>query len=613
MMRPILLTLFFFCSIQTAVAGSVEDIVQRATQLQLAQHPGWLALLHYKKEAFSWNVASQADDELFFLSQSGKTQPQAELEADIQAFLKPAASGHKQCYFPARWYWLKQQLAISSEYDVPCPKLTAWLANISTDKLSLIFPSMYLGNPGSMFGHTFLRFDDSEATLLAQAFNYSAAIDPDDSLLVYAYNGLFGGYRGVFRTRRYFETVQVYSNIENRDIWEYQLDYTPEEIRQLARHAWELADIRFDYFFFRENCSYRLLAMLDAVRPQAELTTGNAFSLYAIPVDTVRALDEKNLIKARHYRPSLASQLQTDFSQHKSDETEWVLQLVEEKQRVVDIIEQIEDESLKIDVLEQAYTLLQFRYQADTVRAEDLLALRSRLSGQHPREYETPVSPELGHASSRVSLGGGRQNERSYVDIIFRPAFHDLVDAPLGYVSGSEINVLDTRFRWFPDNDLVLLENFTFINAVSLNPVSDWYTPLSWQLDIRLERTWFDQFKSDMAFVTRGGGGYSYRLSGATFFAMAILEVDITDEYTKGYSALAGAQLGASVLFEGGQALLLAETEETFSGFELDKDTASVELQFNLTVNSALRLAYRKTRYEFFDDEDWFVRLQFYF
>ena len=591
----------------------VDDAIQRATELQLAQHPAWLALLHYKQEVFSNRVISQADDDAFFISAAGRTQTQAELEAAIRAFLQPAARGHKQCAFPARWYWLKQQLAIADKYDVSCPRMEAWLASIATQRLTLVFPSMYLGNPGSMFGHTFLRFDGDQSVLLAQALNYAAAIDPDDNFFSYAYNGMFGGYRGVFQTRSYFETVQVYSNIENRDIWEYQLDYTPAEIQQLARHAWELINIRFDYFFFRENCSYRLLTMLDAIRPEAALTAGGAFPLAAIPVDTVRALEEKNLVREKHYRPSLASQLQADFNRHQPGETERVLALVEGEQRVDEIIQQVDDESQQANLLEQAYTLLQFRHQADEPRAEELLAVRSRLKRAELAQVETPVSPELGHASMRVALGGGRQNQRAYMNIVLRPAFHDLLDAPLGYAGGSEINVLDAQFRWFPDEDLVLLESLRFFNVVSLNPVRDWYTPLSWQLDIRLERTWFDTTNSDMAFVTRAGGGYSYGFTHATVFAMAMLEANVSDQYVDGYSALAGAQAGASLLFDGLQLLLLAETDESFSGFELNRDTVSAALQFNISVSSALRLAYRKTRYALFDDEDWSARLQFYF
>lgn len=592
----------------------VAAYIEKAKVLNLAQDPAWLALLHYKHESLTGRYISQADDDVFFLARKGKTHPDAELEADIRAFLEPAGAGHKQCYFPARWHWLKQQLGFSSRYDVPCPKLEAWIGQVSTQRLSLVFPSMYLGNPGSMFGHTFLRFDDSnDVVLLSQALNYAAAIDPEDNFVRYAYNGLLGGYPGVFNTRRYFETVQLYSHIENRDIWEYQLDFSPEEIKQLARHAWELSGVRFDYFFFRENCAYRLLAMLDAVRPGAALTSGSDFRWYAIPVDTVRALDEKKLIKARHYRPSLASQLKAAFDQHASLQNKLTLQLAESDISIETTLGQFENESLQSVALEQAYTLLEFRHQAQGERAQALLRHRSRLTGQSLQSVEAPASPETGHASSRVALGAGKQNHRSYTDIVLRPAFHDWLDSPLGYSQGSEINVFDMQLRWFPDNDLLLLESLRFFNAAALNPVTQWYRPASWQLDIRLDRKWLDPFTSDMSFLTRAGGGYSTRWSHLTVFGMAMLEADVTDLYEKSYSTSAGFQVGALVTSGVGQLLVFGETGKGFAGAEIDKDTVSAQVQFNFGVNHAIRIAYSQTRYPVFKDEEAYARWQYYF
>ena len=37
-------------------------------------------------------------------------------------------------------------------------------------------------------------------------------------------------------------------------------------------HAWELGNASFDYFFFKENCSYHLLALLDYADPTLHLT-----------------------------------------------------------------------------------------------------------------------------------------------------------------------------------------------------------------------------------------------------------------------------------------------------------------------------------------------------
>lgn len=278
----------------------VASVLRQAEEQQLSQHESWYALLHYKRETLLQHFVSQADDDRFFLHKNGRTDADAELRANIKAFFRGPQSGHAQCLFPARWWWLKQQLDIPTTYDVHCPQFEAYMGRISHDKLFLVFPTMYLNNPGSTFGHTFLRFDaNNQSVLLSKTLNYAALVDKSDDLLRYVGKGLTGGYRGVFKIKQYYETVQAYSNIENRDIWEYQLNFSEEEIQQLIRHVWEIKGIDFDYYFFRENCSYRLLAMLDVIRPGMQLTTGNHFLYYAIPVDTVRALDNAGLIHTR--------------------------------------------------------------------------------------------------------------------------------------------------------------------------------------------------------------------------------------------------------------------------------------------------------------------------
>src|SRR4051794_39159251 len=75
--------------------------------LQPVQKDYWLKLLHYHKGT------SRADGELFFLAKKGKTDPGAELEADVAAFKNHnARSGwfnyHPQCVFRGRYDFLKE-------------------------------------------------------------------------------------------------------------------------------------------------------------------------------------------------------------------------------------------------------------------------------------------------------------------------------------------------------------------------------------------------------------------------------------------------------------------------------------------------------------------------
>ncbi|RJT69815.1 DUF4105 domain-containing protein, partial [Escherichia coli] len=61
--------------------------------------------------------------------------------------------------------------------------------------------------------------------------------------------------------------------------------------------VWELKQVRFDYYFFDENCSFRLLELMEIARPGIELT--EQFPLTAIPTDTVRLVRYRATGQAR--------------------------------------------------------------------------------------------------------------------------------------------------------------------------------------------------------------------------------------------------------------------------------------------------------------------------
>ena len=628
----LLLLLCLVCAIKGAMAG-VSDVdlvrskaIKQAEELQLAQHDIWLALLHYKRETMSGRFISQADDDNFFLDKDGKTDPHAELVADITAFFRAGESGHAQCLFPARWSWLKQQLELSDEYDVACPQLDIFMQRMSHEKLFLVFPSMYLNNPGSTFGHTFMRFDgDDDSILLSQTLNYAARVDQSDAFVSYISKGLFGGYSGFFRARPYYETVQEYNNIENRDIWEYQLDYTADEIEQLVRHVWEVKGVDFDYYFFRENCSYRLLALLDVMRPGVQLTGEADFPVYAIPVDTVRALDDAGLILSRKFRASLATQIDDYFQLADDKKAAVVLQIIDEdlpadKQVLRDKLEVLSSDRDKLDVLKQAYSILQFSREPDSDKAKAILQLTNKLSRSSDVVKQTPValheiSPEMGHKSLRVAVGYGQQSSLQYMDLGFRAAFHDLLDAPQGYVSGAAINIFDARFKWFVDNDSnnLRLESLSLFNVTSLSPVSQWKTPVSWLFDFRLDRTQMSATESARNFISRGGLGFSFKQHAVMPYVLMMGEWNVSSDYDKGYSLLLGLQAGMQLQLSNNQLVLSYQIDEAVSGFKLDRAVSQLRWQYNLQVNHALRVVYKRTEYDFFNDEDWNLNYQYYF
>ncbi len=113
---------------------------------------------------------------------------------------------------------------------------------------------------------------------------------PASSLLL---KGIFGGYQGFFSTIPYYSKVQEYRDIENRDIWEYRLNLAPEHIHRLLMHTWEMGNAYFDYYFFKENCAYHILSLLEVANPQFHLT--DQFHFWTIPADTIRLLIQNKM------------------------------------------------------------------------------------------------------------------------------------------------------------------------------------------------------------------------------------------------------------------------------------------------------------------------------
>lgn len=294
----------------------------------LAQAPYWIALGHYEHRALAgWR--SYVDDENFFFAEDGARSPLAELQATLGALYADPQLGdrHPQCRFPSRTRWLKHQLRLNDLPAVNCPEYDTWFADIDPHTTVLVFPDAYLNSPSSMFGHTLLRIDppgaeNSGTALLSYALNFGAIVEGADNGMLYAWKGLAGGYPGQFALLPYREKVSEYSSLENRDLWEYRLDLTPEETGRMIEHVWELRQVRFDYFFFDENCSYRLLELLEIARPGLKLI--DQFPLTAIPADTVRAVKKAGLVEDIAYRPSREKELLARAAALNEDELVWV-------------------------------------------------------------------------------------------------------------------------------------------------------------------------------------------------------------------------------------------------------------------------------------------------
>jgi hypothetical protein len=521
--------------------------------------PGWLTLGHYHQPNLSSGFKSQADDDAFFLSANGKLSPKAELAATLAAIQQPGGGDlHARCRFPARSTWLQQGLKLNLP-AVDCPAYQQWQDELNTETVTLVFAASYLNSPSSMFGHTFLRLDppqdDNDTNLLlANTISYAADAAAHDGELMFAYRGIFGGYPGITTVRPYYEKIRLYSDIEHRDLWEYHLNLKQNEVSRMTAHAWEIQDKNFDYYFFDENCAYRLLALIDVARPGTNLL--DEVNTHAIPSDTVRWVIDKNLVDHVEYRASAATEISHSLDSLSAQQRLIASALANGYLKPSSPELMALNETGRAAVLDATYDYVRYQSEADgwprdfaAPLSHALLRERSLLNaGYPPPPPEPAVRDDQGHDTFRLSLGGGRTevggSSRNFSQLTFRPAYHDLLDPPEGYRPGAQLQFLRLDARYYTDDDELQLEKLTAVEIRSISPRNRFFSPLSWQVSFGGRRTDTGRERVLAPYLDGGAGG-SWRIAGDTqAFALATADLEIDDDLGHGYDAAPGADLG---------------------------------------------------------------------
>ena len=568
---------------------------------RLAADPYWISLGHYETGKLGgWR--SYVDDKRFFLAEDGAHHPDRELAATYKALYEPASKGeqHAQCVFPARTRWLREQLQLNDLPAPDCKEYTQWFKDVSPHSAVLIFPAAYLNSPSSMFGHTLLRIDQAdvqsnETALLSYAVNFGAYIEGNDNSILYAWKGLMGGYPGLFALVPYQEKLSEYRSLENRDLWEYRLNLTPEETGRMVEHIWELKQIRFDYFFFDENCSYRLLELLQVARPSLDLTS--QFPLTAIPTDTVKAVKHAGLVERTDYRPSRERELLDRAAPLEKAEQEQVLALAADTGH----LQSSEFTALPRDrqalVQDAAYRLERYRANgqerdpAQAKRSFELLRAINR-NPPPPLQVERPGLPEDGHQSRTWQLGVGTREDRAFAEYGLRMAYHDLNDNLYGFPLGAQIEILQLKLRQYEGNDWQV-QRLDLATIRSLTPRNDLLQPWSWQVAGGLERVPGKHDDEVLVSHVNGGAGGTWALSDDMLgFALGTVRVEHHNDFSQFIAPAAGFNTG--LLWRNGLGNLSLEAKgDYFINGEVRR-SLSLNQQWELSDSLGLRLSAKR-------------------
>jgi len=613
-----------------AEAQALQLLIDEANQKKLSETRYWHLLLHYKKGLLG-GIESREDAPAFFNAPKGKTDPKAELAATLSAFFTPldqlaAGEEHPQCNFPARLKWLVRELSLEKRWlpKADCRRLEGWLEKLNPRRITLVFASYYMNNPASMFGHTLLRIDKKgsgpDRNLLNYGVNYAATPDTENALL-YALKGLFGFFKGSFSIFPYYTKVQEYNHFESRDLWEYELKLTDDQMNNFLLHLWELGDNAFDYYYFQENCSYHLLALLEVANPSLHLT--DAFFFHVIPSDTVRAVTRYDaLVTSRVYRPSLLSQMRHKQLQMSPEQNAAFQKIARDPNEVDNPAYQVFETEEKALILDAALDYLQYknmknkRHDKPPVSgSRKLLLARSHLGPQRRDNKMTQFSslPEQGHGSDRLKASIGLFENRSFEEISYRPAYHDLLGQETGYAQNSQILFLDVTARYYEDSDGFKLERLNILDIVSLTPYDSLFQKKSWRFGFGVDTIKDIDCGLCHAFKVDYGIGLSYQPthdSRIFFYGLADFKIELAGGLEEGYRAGGGGRIGLLYRVSGPWRVQILANALSFPlGHRSDYYRIALNQRFALSQNFALRFEASRLK----QVDEWLFSTNYYF
>jgi hypothetical protein len=479
-----------------------QTLVAQAHEIKLWQDFQWLRLGHYRKKIFG-GYESPFRGKIFIADQ-GYQDPELELTATLEALF---TDKNRQCDFLARTTWIKNHFAIPESELAACEDRKDWKRRLGAQEMYVVFASSDLSSAGSSFGHTFLRAHNpkniKQLDLLDYGINYAAVTGADDGAS-FALKGLFGFYPGAYSMLPFHQKMREYTNLEGRNLWEYKLKLTPDEVEMMIDHLLELDSSVAPYYFLDDNCSRQILELLEIVKPNLNLTSGFVDS--TIPIDTVKVMASKDLLEGEVLRLSLQAEWRDSYA-HLNRQQKNALKEITKKKNWLGLADLPPKEQAETLEASMRYIAIQdYRDQKDSKDEKYQLSVaRAKLGAQtEALQLQVPKSPLTSSDSSAWYLGYGKHDEQDFYRFKFRRAFHDLLSDDSGISTFSHLEVLSADFRYFPSDESLNLKQFVLLKMLSTSPINELDTPITWKVDIGTE--------PKLAPYFTGGVGYSYDL-----------------------------------------------------------------------------------------------------
>lgn len=519
-------TLFFVSSFIKAEPFSLK---------KLSEDPQWLKLLHYKPNTGQGSYITTSN---FFLNKNGMHDPLSELKATILLF---ESNDDEQCKYPARLLFLQKKYKNFPSIDINrCNDYYKWSKSVNSDSISVIFASGYMSNPASMYGHLFLKINQSSNInkLLNDSLNYGAIVPNNENPLLYIFKGIMGGYDAAYSDKQYFRHHHNYGNTELRDMWEYKLALSKSDVQFIVAHIWELLFVKFDYYFVDENCAFHLAKLIELVLPDTIISNN---SLWVLPSSVAKGIvNSKGLLESINFIPSSES-IVNDYLYTLNENQK----LIGKSLIISDFNFQSNEQYNNLTLLEKTQlveALLQhFKVTKRSLNDENKkqklnrLLLKERLQQPLGKAIADPIfirkkPPHNNQAPSKFSLGFHNiDNLGNYLTLGFRMTYFDDLSQNLTHSKFANLEMFDLEF--IGNNNEFKIHKFDLVDIRYFpEKHNDWKLTHDFAWKVRLG---YEQFKNDCLncgnYLADGAIGKSF------FYGNSMIYTMVGSKITTGY------------------------------------------------------------------------------
>lgn len=432
------------------------------TLKEFASSNEWRALLHINE-----NNVSEILDNNFFIS--GQMDPEIELKTLLENM-----SCDNICKYPARYRYLSKKMNLNISFS-HCNNLQKYLEDSRGDSVSIVFASSYLESPTSYFGHTFIKINKKKDLFFSQTLSYAAELPESVGLFNLVNKGINGGFSGKYVASPYFKLIEEYSIIEQRKLYEYELNLTQDEIEDLLWHSYETLDIAVPYKFFSENCAYEVFWFLENAKPNLKMR--QKLKPYVVPYETIEILLAEGLVEQKTIRhPSIneLSALYFSFSFAEKNIFEKFANSDDKQLFLKNADLSIDVKNKFIELISGHYDILfkKFRtVKSDYSEVKNLEYTRSRYINDQEFKYKNTHSIFIG------KVFGPSTNDSM---IRLRPALFNRYEPQNNILSEQTFELM--QIEVLKNKSKIKMNSFDIIKLESLNKRFVFYDPWSWRL-----------------------------------------------------------------------------------------------------------------------------------